>query len=157
MTADELIRFIAGLPGVAVVTAGEDTGAPEVAWGDSFFFYDPDGDVPVDRRLPFATIVTKDYTGFDTASNLNRPGVFRLNIAVGRERYQSLLGHTPAEHSSHRAGFDYSAVDQLLPNPSYAAQAWIAVLNPAEATGAQVRSLLTEAHARAAERHRPRR
>jgi hypothetical protein len=41
------------------------SGAPEVAWGDSFFFYDPDGDAPTDRRMPFATIVTNDYDGND--------------------------------------------------------------------------------------------
>lgn len=63
MTEDEIIRFAAGMPGVAVVTASQADGAPEVAWGDSFFFYDPDQDIPVDRRFPFATIVTKDCGG----------------------------------------------------------------------------------------------
>src|SRR5919201_1444819 len=81
MTEDDIIAFVTSLPGVVAVTAGEANGAPEVAWGDSFFFYDPDGK-PSARRMPFATIVTKDYDGFDTASNLNRPGVFRLNIGV---------------------------------------------------------------------------
>ncbi|MBA2472764.1 MAG: hypothetical protein H0V41_11195 [Pseudonocardiales bacterium] len=33
--------------------------------GRAIFFYDPDGDVPADRRFPFATIVTNDYDGFD--------------------------------------------------------------------------------------------
>jgi hypothetical protein len=37
--------------------------------------------------------VTQDYDGFDTGSNLNRPGVFRLNIAVGRDRFEELLGY----------------------------------------------------------------
>ena len=50
MTEDQLIDFIAGLPGVAAVKASEAIGAPEVAWGDSFFFYDPEGDQPADRR-----------------------------------------------------------------------------------------------------------
>jgi hypothetical protein len=59
MTQDEIIAFVTGLPGVVVVTASEATGAPEVAWGDSFFICDPDGDSPTDRRMPFATIVTK--------------------------------------------------------------------------------------------------
>ena len=62
MTEDELIDFIAGLPGVAAVTATEADGAPEVAWGDSFFFYDPE-DVPAERKFPFATIAPRITTG----------------------------------------------------------------------------------------------
>lgn len=135
--------------------ASEENGAPEIAWGDSFFFYDPDDDTPADRRLPFATIVTKDYDGFDTRSELNRPGVFRLNIAVGRRRFEELVGYPPAGHAEHRSGFDYTALDRLLPHPVYAAQAWVSVLNPGDRTGEQARSLLTEAHTRAAGRHRP--
>jgi hypothetical protein len=82
-----ITRYIADtFDGVDVVVASRETGAPEVAWGDTFFSYDPDRDLEPKHRLPFATIVTKDYGDFDRASNLNRPGVFRLNIAVGPER-----------------------------------------------------------------------
>ena len=55
MTEDEIIQFAEGLPGVDVLTASEATGAPEIAWGDSFFYFDPDRDIPGDRRFPFAT------------------------------------------------------------------------------------------------------
>jgi hypothetical protein len=156
VTEDDIIQFVTSLPGVVVVTASQAIGAPEVSWGDSFFFYDPEGDTPADRRFPFSTIVIKDYDGFDTASNLNRPGVFRLNIAVGRTKFEDLIGYPPAAHADHCASFDYSAADRLLPHPVYAAQAWISILNPSGTTGAQARSLLTEAHARAVKRHRPR-
>src|SRR5262249_44735755 len=71
--------------GVDVVVASRETGAPEVAWGDTFFSYDPDRDLEPKHRMPFATIVTKDYGDFDRASNLNRPGVFRLNIGVSKD------------------------------------------------------------------------
>lgn len=124
--------------------------------GDTFFFYDPD-DVPGNRRFPFATIVTQDYDGFDTASNLNRPDVFRLNIAVGRERFRDLIGHSPAAHTAHRADFDYTALDRLLPHPVYASQSWVSILNPDTATGELARALLSEARTRAGERHRRRR
>ena len=134
------------------MVAGEDNGAPEVAWGDSFFFYDP-GDDPANRKMPFATIVTKDYPGFDTVSNLDRPGVYRLNIAVGRRRYQELFGHAPAAHADHSGDYDYAALDRVLPHPVYAVQGWASVLNPGEATAERARALLAEAHARAAERH----
>jgi hypothetical protein len=156
MTQDDIITFATGLPGVVAVTADEASGAPEVAWGDSFLFYDPDGDADRNRRMPFATIVTKDYDGFDTASNLNRPGVFRLNIAVGRAAFEELLGYQPRTHDAHSARFDYTALDTLIPHPAYAAQAWVAILNPADTTAALARSLLNSAQAQAAERHRRR-
>jgi len=157
VTEDQLIHFIAGLPGVVAVKASEAGGAPEVAWGDSFFFYDPEGDVPAERRLPFATIVTKDYDGFDMASDLNRHGVYRLNLAVGRVRFEQLVGYPPAQHAAHEEDFDYRALDCILPHPVYATQAWVSILNPGDKTSALARSLIVEAHSRAAERHRPRR
>ena len=95
MTKDDIVAFATGLPGVVAFTASEANGAPEVSWGDSFFFYDPDGDPSIDRQMPFATIVTNDYDGSDTASDLNRPGVFRLNIGVGRPAFEKLIGYPP--------------------------------------------------------------
>lgn len=146
MTADEIIELATGMPGAVAVTASEMTGAPEVAWGDTFFFHGED------RRLPFATIVIKDYDGFDAASNLNRPGVFRLSIAVGRETFEELIGYPPAAHAAHQANVDYAALDRVLPHPVYAAQSWVCILNPGAASDAQARELLAHAHRRASRR-----
>lgn len=147
LTEKDIIEFATSLPGVVAITASEADGSPEVAWGDSFIYYDPD-DAAANRRMPFATIVTKDYDGFDTASNLNRPGVFRLNIAVGRAAFGELVGYHPD------ANVDYTAFDQLMPHPVYATQGWVSILNPAVATTEQALQLLTAAHARASRRHR---
>ncbi|OZM71997.1 erythromycin esterase [Amycolatopsis antarctica] len=159
MTEDEIIRFVAGLPGVRVETASQESGAPEVAWGDSFVYHDPgqgpDGKPGTPARMPFVTIVIKDYPG-DTVSGVDRPGVFRLNIAVGRERFTELLGYPPAGYAERADSVDHRSVDRIHPHPVYAAQGWICVMNPGEATAEPVRSLLTEAHARAAGRHRAR-
>ena len=154
MTEDEVIEFVSALPGVVAMTAGPESGAPESAWGDSFFFYDPAGDTTKDRWFPFATIVVSDYPGFDTASDLNRPGVFRVNINVGRAGFGELIGYPPAAHADNAKDFDYTAFDQLLPHPVYATQAWVSILNPDE-TDDLARRLLTQAHARAVDRHRP--
>ena len=153
MTEDDIITFVTRLPGVVVVTATKANDAPEVAWGDSFFFYDPDGDTPSDRRMPFATIVTKDYDGFDTASHLNRPDVFRLNIGVGRTAFEALIGYPPPAHADQSARSDYTALDELIPHPAYASQGWVAILNPADTTSALARSLLTDAYTLATQRH----
>lgn len=152
MTEVDIIALVTGFSGVAVVTASEANGAPEVAWGDTFFFYDPENDTPDDRRMPFATIVTDDYPEFDTLSNLGRQGVFRLNVSVDRPVFQEVIGYPATEHAEHTTACDYAALDRLLPHPIYAAQAWASVLNPGEATDALVRSLLAHAHTRAAGR-----
>ena len=57
----------------------------QIAWGDTFFYYAPDGVVP-SATQPFATIVTKNYPG-DETSRLDRPDVFRVNMAAGREEF----------------------------------------------------------------------
>jgi hypothetical protein len=109
-------------------------------WGDSFFFYDPN-DVPEDRRFPFTTIVTKDYGGFDEASNLDREGVYRLNVSVGRERFTELIGYPPAQHDEHENDFDYTLIDTVVPHPAYGKQAWVSILNPGARTSDQARAL----------------
>ncbi|WP_017580161.1 DUF6194 family protein [Nocardiopsis valliformis] len=156
MTEDEIIHFVAGLGQVDVMTASRESGAPEIAWGDSFFLYDPDGRARERGGFtPFATLVTKDYPDFDSDSDLDRPGVFRVNIAVGRALFEEVVGHTPAAHAEHREGFDFTEPDRLLPHPAYAAQGWLAVLNPGPRTSGRVRELLCLAKERAAARHRP--
>lgn len=106
--------------------------------------------------MPFATIVTKDYEGFDTASDLSRPGVYRLNIAVGRTAFEELIGYAPAAHASQAEPFDYAAADRLMPHPVYATQGWVAIVNPDHATADLARRLLANAHARAAKRYKRR-
>jgi Family of unknown function (DUF6194) len=156
MNADEITTLVAAMPGVVVLTVDETDDAPEAWWGDTFFYYDPRGDQPEDRRLPFATVIHHDYEGFDTASDLNRAGVFRLSIAVGRDRFEELLGYPPAAYAANRDRFDYTALDRLLPHPVYAPQGWVTILNPGERTSTQARDLLAHAHDRAARRLRSR-
>lgn len=154
MTEEDVVEFVTGLPGVDLLTAGAANGAPEMAWGDHFFYYDPARELPADRRLPFATVVGRDYPGFDTASKLDRDGVFRVNVAVGREVFRELFGHPPAAHGEHHTEYDYAALDRFVPHPLYATQGWASVLNPGQGTAERLRSLLVDAHARAAARFR---
>lgn len=119
--------------------------APEISWGDVFFYVALDGRVP--SVQPFATIVTKDYPG-EPSAGLNRPGSFRVNIdardAAGRVR------PTP------KVAADPSAPDVLMPHPVYAELGWVAVVDPGERTYEQVRVLLRAAHAAALARWRRR-
>lgn len=104
----------------------------EVADDNTFFFHG------ADNKFPFATIVTKDNE-FDSASQLNRPGVFRLNMGVSKETFRGLFGE--AEPS----GIDDTALDRLMPHPVYARMYWVSVINPSAATFETVKPLLAEA------------
>ena len=111
-------------------------------WGYKFFFYGPD------RKLPFATIATADYQ-YDHISNLDRPGVFRLNIGVSRQTFQSLFGASKVDVSA----YDFTVLDEIMPHPEYAAQNFVCVLNPGETTFEKVQALLAEAYDLAVRRH----
>jgi hypothetical protein len=145
-TTDELAARILTLPDVSCVLADEQSGAPEVSWGDRFFF------AGSDRERPFATIVERDYPGWDEASNLDRAGVFRLNIDLGREALERELGFCPAEFAQHRASFDFTQLDELLPHPAYATQGWACILNPSASRLSDLDRLLAVAHRRAVRR-----
>lgn len=133
VTEDEIIAFVGQLDGVEVTVASEENGAPEVAWGDVFF------SLP-ERPQPFATLVKRDYPGVDEASQLDRPGFFRVNIGVGREQLRNVLA-SEGEH-------DPAAVDRFFPHPVYASHGWVSVINP-HATSEIVRELLLKAYNRA--------
>ncbi|HEU5327230.1 MAG TPA: DUF6194 family protein [Thermomicrobiales bacterium] len=146
---DAIIQYITEtFTGVEVQRPTDGPGA-----GDTFFFYDPQRNIDPTRRLPFATIVTKDYGDFDNTSNLNRPDVFRLNIGVSRATFQSLFGHPASAASTQSGGYDFAALDRLLPHPVYAPQAFVCVLNPSAATFDQIKPLLAEAYSLVAARH----
>jgi Family of unknown function (DUF6194) len=141
-----IVQYIATtFPGVDVTVGSEEAGSPEVAWGDTFFIYDPDHTLVPSRQFPFATIVTKDYGDFDNASNLNRPGIFRLNIGISKETYGTLFG---------AAGeYDFAALDRLMPHPVYARNHWVCVLNPSDSTFERATPLLAEAYDIAVKRY----
>ena len=93
----------------------------------------------------FATVVWTDEHDEGEPSKLSRPGVYRLNIGVGKETFQRLVGSM--------ADPDYAAFDRIVPHPVYAKQRWISILNPSDATVRDtVLPLLTEAHDRLADR-----
>ncbi|MFG3715498.1 DUF6194 family protein [Micromonospora sp. NPDC047730] len=73
-----------------------------------------------DRRQPFATIVEHDVPGFDEASQLDRPGVFRLNLDLGRAEFERPFGFLPKKFEEHRDEFDFARLDTVVPHPGYA-------------------------------------
>jgi hypothetical protein len=150
-----ITQYIADTFAGVDVVHPEVSGGPEIAWGHTCFIYDPNRNLEPKHQFPFATIVSKDHGDFDRASNLNRPGVFRLNIGIRKETYRSLFGPPPPPGPTGvvNTGHDFTALDQIMPHPVYAPQAWVCVLNPSEATFQAVRPLLAEAYDVAVGRH----
>ena|SRR5258706_16261547 len=131
MNESEISQYITGtFEGVDVV----------VASGDSFFFYNPDSNIPPDHRFPFVTLVTSDIN--DQFSNLNRPSVFRLNIGIGKQTFHSLFGQASRPSGRDSAAisgdtsrdYDFTTLDQLMPHPVYGRMYWMCVLNPSDET-----------------------
>jgi hypothetical protein len=144
MNAEEMTRYLSEtFTGVRTQEAN----------GDTFVTYDPDGDLPADRWLPFATVVTGD--NYDTVSDLNQPGAYRLNIGLTKATYAALLGNTPTERDAQGVlicDADYTARDTLMPHPFYGNQHWVAVINP-ESTLATAKELLADAYDFAVRKH----
>src|SRR4051812_7866196 len=111
-------------------------------FGYTFFFYS------TERMLPFATLANAD-NDYDRVSNLDRPGVFRLNIGITKQSFQTLFGPGLVDVTT----YDYTALDKIMPHPDYASQNFICVLNPTAPTWEKIREFLAEAHALATQRH----
>jgi len=139
MSIDDILETVRGFPGALVLAPAEGGPHPEIAWGDYFFYYAPDGVVPQNIQ-PYATIVTKDYP--DDASSRLGDGRWRVNIHVGTTAFESLLGVTPQD----AATGDAAAIDTVIPHPVYGALGWVSVINPGERTMPTVLDLLHRAH-----------
>jgi hypothetical protein len=138
---DAIIQYITDTyAGVEVLRPTDGPGA-----GDTFFFTASQRDVDPTRRQPFATIVTKDYGEFDNLSQLDRAGVYRLNIGVSRETFQTLFGYLPGKQHAEGGAYDYAALDKVMPHPVYAPQSFVCALNPSPETFETVKPLLAEA------------
>ena len=133
-----------------------------VASGDSFFFYNPDSNVPPDHTFPFVTLVTSDIN--DQFSNLNRPSVFRLNIGVGKQTFRSLFGEPKLppygsmfESDNTSSDYDFTTLNQLMPHPVYGRMYWVCILTPSNETfKTKVQPLLVEAHEMAVDKYKKR-
>ncbi|WP_329407282.1 DUF6194 family protein [Nocardia vinacea] len=141
MSMDQILATIRGFDGVLELAPADGGPFPKIAWGDHFFYYAPDGQLP-QREQPYATIVTKNYPD-DSSCDLDRPDRWRLNIHVGRSTFTELVGEAPQASS---AAVDFTAVDAVLPHPVYRRQGWISIINPDMQTHELAVSLLHEAH-----------
>ena|SRR5690606_13273242 len=100
--------------------------------GYSLFFYGND------HILPFVSIAKSDNE-YDGVSNLNRDGVFRVNIGVSKETFNRLFNDPKKE-------WDFTKLNSFMPHPHYSAQHFICILNPVEEKLEETIAFISEAH-----------
>lgn len=118
----------------ALVTGLENVQQSE-AYGYLFFFYSDD------HMTPFLTIANSD-NDYDSVSNLNREGVFRINLGVRPETFAEMFAESGDDDSSCT---DYTQLNTFLPHPDYAKQHFVCILNPAGENESRIRTLIQEA------------
>jgi hypothetical protein len=138
---EQILSAVRALDGALILAPQAGSEFPELAWGDAFFYYAPDGQVP-QHVQPYGTIVTKDYPD-DTASRLDEEGRWRVNIHVDRSTFVRLTGEEPRHLARPR---DFAAADRINPHPVYGGLGWVAIVNPGERTMNTAIELLCEAH-----------
>ena len=111
-------------------------------YGYTFFFV---GD---DHTVSFVTTTASDNE-YDKVSNLDREGVFAVNIGIRRATFDSLVGDA-------KDPIDYAALNVFMPHPDYAKQHFVRILNPSGDNVALTQQLITEAYEIAAVRMRRR-
>jgi hypothetical protein len=99
-----------------------------------------------EQMLTFTTIANTDNE-YDSVSNLNRDGVYRINIGVSRETFNTLFPKSLPEP------IDYTTLNTFLPHPDYAKQNFICILNPTGDNIEKTKQLIQEAHTIATTRH----
>jgi len=127
------------------ITSTFDNIETAVNMGYTFFFYRDD------HMHAFATFASTGNE-YEKISNLDRTGVYRLNISVSRDTFQSLFGKGKIDVSA----YDFTALDTIMPHPDYSSQYFVCVLSPSEATFEKTRPLLTEAYDIAVKRYNKR-
>ena len=137
MSPNEIVQTVVSkLPGVS----------PKSSWGETSLFYNPGARLP--NGVYFCTI--KDHDGEnDSASNLNRDGVFRVAIGLSPQRYEALFGKKPprpAKGSCVQTGHDFTKENELMPHPVYAWMGWAQILSPSKEVFSEIFPFIEEAH-----------
>lgn len=128
--------IISRLPGVI----------PKASWGETSLFYNPGSVRP--NGVYFCTIKEHDGDN-DTASNINREGVFRLALALSGKTYARLFGGKPkrpgkGDHVS--LDCDFTEINKLMPHPVYAWMGWAQILSPSCELFDEIYHLIEEAY-----------
>ncbi len=126
------------------------------SWGEDSIYYNPERKLI--RGIYVLTVKEKDGDN-DSASNLNRPGMFRVNTGITKESFQRMFGSIPKRPAAGCVvdmDFDFTQTDQIMPHPVYAWMAWVCVLNPSRNTFDSFIPLINESYTLALNKHKSR-
>lgn len=116
------------------------------SWGETGVFYNP-GHV-LKRGIYVLTIKEKDGEN-DQASQLDRPGMYRVNLGPRKQTYVNLFGSVPKRPPKGgvvELEMDFAQTDILLPHPVYAWMGWVCTLNPSKHTFEELKPLILESY-----------
>lgn len=126
------------------------------SWGEKGIFYNPNHILK--RGIYVLTVKEKDGKN-DRGSNLNRQGIYRVNLGLKRPTFQKLFGPAPARPAAGgvvEMPYDFTEINQLLPHPVYAWMGWVSILNPSDSVFNELKPLIQEAYEFATEKFRKR-
>ena len=106
--------------------------------GDLFFMHENNS------KLPFVTLINKD-NDYDSVSNLNREGFFRLNFPINQEIFASKFGGLTKDKKLEvymNIGLDFTQEDIILPHPTYGSMNWVCIVNPSKETFETIKQYL---------------
>ncbi|MDE6031688.1 MAG: hypothetical protein K2G32_08720 [Oscillospiraceae bacterium] len=144
MTPEDIINYCLDTLDGSVLTE---------SWGEKGIFYNPKG--LLKRGVYILTVKEKDGEN-DRGSDLNRQGVFRVNIGVRKKTFSAMFGDIPKRPQKGgvvEMDCDFTETDKILPHPVYAWMSWICAINPSEKTFEQLKPLIREAYELAKEKY----
>lgn len=115
-------------------------------WGERGLFYNPGGKLP--KGIYLLTFKEHDSPN-DSASNINRGGLYRLNLGISKQSFTKLFGAIPQRPLAGQivqTGHNFQEIDIITPHPVYGWMAWIAVINPSEETFNVLKPLIEESY-----------
>ena len=122
-------------------------------WGEVGVFYNPD--LKLKKGVYVLTIKEKDGKN-DSGSNLDRAGIFRVNIGVRKTTFIKLFGTLPARAAAGELvdmPYDFGSMDTILPHPVYAWMGWISIINPSKHTFEELKVFIQESYDYAKEKY----
>jgi len=115
-------------------------------WGECGIFYNPGNTLP--KGIYILTVKENDGAN-DSASNLDRDGVFRINLGLRKDTFKemfSFIPKRPAAGGVVEMDYDFTELDTIMPHPVYAWMGWVCVLNPSRETFEKLKPLIMESY-----------
>lgn len=113
-------------------------------WEEKGLFYNPGNKLA--KGIYILTFKEKDGPN-DNASNVNRDGIYRLNLGISKDSFIALFGEIPKRPSAGKTintGHNFQKLDTIMHHPVYGWMSWIAIHNSGKQTFEILKPLINE-------------